>query len=186
MQDLPLIDVLPQTETRVHRMIMIATLVFILASAIPFIPGAEIGFALLMLFGGKIAFLVYLAMCAALLLGFLLGRLVPLHRAARLFAALGFANTADLVIEMSRLDPDAGLRLLIAHMPRRLLPTLLRHRYLAIIALFNLPGNSLLGGGGGIAFIAGMSRLFSFPKYLASVLLAVAPFPLLATLADRF
>jgi hypothetical protein len=44
---------------------------------------------------------------------------------------------------------------------------------------FNLPGNTLLGGGGGIALAAGMSGLYRPVAYLATVVLAVAPVPLL-------
>lgn len=42
----------------------------------------------------------------------------------------------------------------------------------------NLPGNALIGGGGGIALMAGMSRLFSFPLFLLSLTVAVSPVPL--------
>ena len=46
--------------------------------------------------------------------------------------------------------------------------------------LFNLPGNSVLGGGGGIALICGMSRLFKWQWFLLTVILVTAPVPLLA------
>lgn len=36
-------------------------------------------------------------------------------------------------------------------------------RYVALAVLLNIPGNVVIGGGGGIAFAAGMTRLFSFP-----------------------
>lgn len=41
------LDIRPSNEARVHDMIMSATAVYILASAVPFVPGAEIGFALI-------------------------------------------------------------------------------------------------------------------------------------------
>jgi hypothetical protein len=44
--------------------------------------------------------------------------------------------------------------------------------------LLNLPGNALLGGGGGIGLIIGMSRLIPFHKYLLLIAVAVAPVPL--------
>ena len=55
----------------------------------------------------------------------------------------------------------------------------MRNRYVVLALLFNMPGNSVLGGGGGIAFIAGLSGRYRFWAYLLSVLIAVAPFPLL-------
>ena len=43
--------------------------------------------------------------------------------------------------------------------PTRLLPFLLRYRYVALALAFNLPGNAVLGGGGGIAMMAGLSGI---------------------------
>jgi len=50
-----------------------------------------------------------------------------------------------------------------------------RYRYLALAVLLNVPGNAVIGGGGGIAMLVGMTRLFSFPAYIATVVLAVSP-----------
>jgi hypothetical protein len=47
---------------------------------------------------------------------------------------------------------------------------------LAIV--LNLPGNIVIGGGGGIALMAGASRLYSVPGFLVTIVLAVAPVPL--------
>ncbi|MGB3315212.1 MAG: hypothetical protein WBB85_12430, partial [Albidovulum sp.] len=54
--------------------------------------------------------------------------------------------------------------------------------YVLLALLINLPGNSLLGGGGGILLLAGMSRLFSPLATLATVAIAVAPVPILVYL----
>ena len=43
----------------------------------------------------------------------------------------------------------------------------------------NLPGNTLVGGGGGIAMVAGLSGLVSPLGFLVTVAVAVAPIPLL-------
>ena len=48
-----------------------------------------------------------------------------------------------------------------------------------LAVLFNVPGNTIIGGGGGIGLIAGMSRLFPFPKFVLLVCLAITPVPLL-------
>ena len=58
------------------------------------------------------------------------------------------------------------------------MPVLVRHRYVALAVLFNMPGNFLLGGGGGIAMVAGVSRLYSVPGFLVTVAIAVSPVPL--------
>ena len=67
-----------------------------------------------------------------------------------------------------------------------MVPVLLRHRYLALGVAFNLPGNTLLGGGGGIALAAGMSGLYPLLAYVAVVAIAVAPVPLLVLLGAEF
>ena len=71
------------------------------------------------------------------------------------------------------------------HAPRRLVPFSICHRYLAIAFAFNLPGNALIGGGGGIALLAGLSGLFSLSGYLIAVCIAVLPVPLAAVLGGQ-
>ena len=70
------------------------------------------------------------------------------------------------------------LTFLVSKSPNRLVPFLIRHRYIALIVAINLPGNFLIGGGGGISMIAGVSRLFSAPGFFAAIVIAVAPVPL--------
>jgi len=56
---------------------------------------------------------------------------------------------------------------------------LLKHLYLTIAVVLNLPGNALIGGGGGIGLMVGMSGVVPFYKYLAIVAIAVLPVPLI-------
>jgi hypothetical protein len=108
---------------------------------------------------------------------------VPARACAGLLDILGLDRARDLVLGMAPLGPAARQALLLERAPSRLLPVLLRHRYLTLAAAFNLPGNSLIGGGGGIALVAGMSGLYGTAPYVATVALAVAPVPLLLWLA---
>jgi hypothetical protein len=55
---------------------------------------------------------------------------------------------------------------------------------LTLAVLLNLPGNIIIGGGGGIALIAGMTRLYSPPTYLTTIAIAVAPVPVIVTLTE--
>ncbi|MCK5205042.1 MAG: hypothetical protein KAR15_14265, partial [Desulfobacterales bacterium] len=55
-----------------------------------------------------------------------------------------------------------------------------KYRYLTIAVLFNVPGNYLIGGGGGISLACGISRSISWKWFLLTVILAVSPVPLLA------
>ena len=53
---------------------------------------------------------------------------------------------------------------------------------LAIAILVNLPGNYILGGGGGIAIACGTRRRISWKGFLVTIILAVSPVPLLVYL----
>jgi len=166
------------SETVVRNMIAMTLLIFVLASALPFVPGAEIGFALIMLFGGKLALLIYLGMLCALSLAFVMGRFMPLSLMARGFSYIGFNAANQFVLKLMPLSGAARLALLTENTPSKYLPTIVRHRYVLLLVILNTPGNSLVGGGGGIAFIAGVSGLFRPVGFLLSIALAVAPVPM--------
>ncbi len=73
---------------------------------------------------------------------------------------------------------DRAVSLMLDRSPKRFFPFLLRHRYLALMAAVNLPGNIVIGGGGGIALIAGLSRLFFPSVFVLTVAIAISPVPL--------
>ncbi len=150
--------------------------------AIPFVPGMEISLALLAVFGPKVAMALYAATVAALALSCLIGRMLPVSLIATLFGSLGLQRAKGLVQRLQPLSAEQRLAVLIDHAPKRVIPVLLKHRYIAIMVALNVPGNAVIGGGGGIALLAGMSGLFTFPRFLASVSLAVLPVPLLVML----
>jgi hypothetical protein len=159
--------------------VMIVGVVFYAAlMAIPFVPGMEISLALLAVFGPKVAVAVYAATVAALGLSCLIGTLLSVSLIASFFGSLGLQRAKGLVQSIEPLSADQRLEVLIEHAPKRVVPVLLRHRYIAIIVALNVPGNAVIGGGGGIALLAGLSGLFTFPRFLASVSLAALPVPL--------
>lgn len=168
----------PTSDPMVRKLIITAALLFVLTSALPFVPGAEIGLGLLLLFGAPLAFLVYACMVTALVIAFLIGRMVPCTYLAALFAYVRFNRAANLVEQMGTISAQERLDLLMERAPSRLIPMLLKHRYLAIMLAFNLPGNTVIGGGGGIAMVAGMSGVFTFGWFLLAVVVAIAPVPL--------
>lgn len=170
---------MPGTEPSTHRLIMVAISAYVLLMMLPFVPGVEIGLGMMMMFGPNIAPLVYGATVVALVLSFLAGRLVPQEKTASLFRTLGLRRTANLLDELLPLGPNARVAYLLRGASTRIVPFLLRHRVIALMVALNLPGNAVLGGGGGICLAAGFSRLFSFPTYLMAVLIAVAPVPAL-------
>ena len=69
-------------------------------------------------------------------------------------------------------------------LPTRTIPALLKRRYLVLAVLLNLPGNALIGGGGGLAMVAGMSRLYSFPAYFLLISVAILPGPAVILLSQ--
>jgi hypothetical protein len=165
--------------------LLFATVVsYILLLAIPFLPGIELGLMLMAMLGSKGIVLVYLCTVLALSLSFLFGRLLPPRHLARALGWFHLTRAREMVDALAPLGPEERLRYLTKGAPSRIVPFLLRHRYLIIGALFNVPGNALIGGGGGIGLIAGMSRLFPFPKYLLLVCLAITPGPIIFLLRD--
>ncbi|MEM5473026.1 hypothetical protein WNZ14_14935 [Hoeflea sp. AS60] len=156
---------------------------YIVLTAIPFVPGTEIGVALLMVFGAPVAVVVYLSTITALTLSFTLGRLTPERKLAGWLKRRGLVRAAALIEAFARLGPEGRDRYLTQNAPRWLKPWLVNHRMITFIALINLPGNTLLGGGGGIALVTGLSKLMSFPQFFLSVAVAVAPVPIAVVLA---
>lgn len=172
------LEIRPSNEDLVHRMIMVSAILYATLIAIPFVPGVEVGLALIAILGPAIALLVYVATVAGLTMSFLIGRMVSMGWLIALFEELKFQRTAQLLGTIQPLSIDDQIAFLVANASNRLVPFLLRHRYLALAIVLNLPGNFLIGGGGGIALLAGVSRLYAVSGFLATVACAVAPVPL--------
>lgn len=170
----------PSTEPALHHLIMIAISAYVLLMMLPFVPGVEIGLGMMVMFGPKIAPLVYGSTVLALALSFLIGRLVPQQSIIELFDTLRLKRAAGLLRQLHPLDADDRLQFMLNSRSSRIMAFLLRHRYIALMAAINLPGNALIGGGGGISLVSGYSRIFSFSGFLLAVALAVAPVPIMA------
>lgn len=168
----------PSTEPALHRIIMTAIVAYILLMMLPFVPGVEIGIAMMIMFGPEIAPLVYGSTVLALALSFFVGRLVPQSAIIEVFETLHLKRAGHLLRRLEELEPSKRLQFLVQNASSRMVPVLLRHRFLALLVALNLPGNVVVGGGGGIALFAGISRLYSVQGYLATIAVAVAPVPL--------
>jgi len=171
-------ELLPSNEEFVHRMIMTAAVAYAVLLAIPFVPGVEIGLALLGMLGPPIVFLVYVSTVAGLSLSFVVGRVISVGGLTRMFDDLQFRRASGLLKTIEPMSKDERLAFLLSKAPRYFVPFFLRNRYLSLAILFNLPGNFLIGGGGGIAMVAGVSGLYSIPGFITTVLIAVSPLPL--------
>jgi hypothetical protein len=173
------LSLLPHTEDMLHHAIVSGTAAYVMLMAIPFVPGAEIGLTLLTALGGALAPLVYLATATSLMVAYIIGRLLPPVVLKRGLAGLGLNRAANFVEEAAEMtDEDFLQRFELMPVPTAL-KMLLRYRYFALALAINMPGNIVLGGGGGIAMMAGLSRMFEPLPFLLTVLIAVLPVPLI-------
>jgi hypothetical protein len=159
--------------------LILALPVYIVLMSLPFVPGLEIGLALLMVFGESVAIPVYLGTLMALSLSFYAGRSIPLRSLIRAMHIFRLLKAETLMLELQGVEREHLIDVLTGQAPNRIVPFLVRHRFMTLVLLLNLPGNALIGGGGGIGLIAGLSRLFSYRQFLFAIALAVAPVPVL-------
>lgn len=167
-----------------HRLILAVIICYIILLAIPFMPGVEVGLSLIAFLGPKIIFLVYVSTIFALVVAYAAGRFIPVRHCASAFGFVGLTRAQELMNRLAPLTAEQRLAYLTENATKGVLPFLLRHRFIALAAAINLPGNVLIGGGGGIAMLAGMSGIFPFPMYLLTIALAVGPVPLVISFIE--
>ena len=172
------VDISPGAKSHARHVVMAGVVLYTALMATPFVPGIEISLALLAAFGSDVAMVLYAATVLALAVSYLIGSLLPMHLIAKLFGRLGLHRAEELVLRLKPMSRKQRLETLTSRAPKRIVPTILKHRYIAVAVMLNVPGNAIIGGGGGIALMAGISGLFTFPRYLAVVSLAVLPVPL--------
>jgi hypothetical protein len=172
------LQIRPDNEQQVHRAIMFGLVAYIGLLALPFVPGAEIGIAMLAAFGPPIAPLIYVATVASMMLAYTIGRFLPIGALERLLSSLRMRRAAALVARAAPLSGEARLAMLLEGQPKRALGLGLRYRHIALALAVNTPGNSIIGGGGGIMMMAGLSGIFSPLATFLTVALAVSPVPL--------
>ncbi|MDF0602050.1 hypothetical protein P1J78_15010 [Psychromarinibacter sp. C21-152] len=171
-------EIRPMSDPAMRGFVTGAVALYVLTAAIPFVPGAEIGLALLLMFGGAAAPVVYAGMVGALLLSYGAGRLVPPDRLCRALRWMRLRRAAELVCELAGMPQEERAARLAGRLPP-VFGRLVRNRHVLLALLINMPGNTLLGGGGGLAFAAGLSGVYGFPGYALTVVVAVAPVPLI-------
>lgn len=142
--------------------LILITLVYALLLAIPFVPGLEFGIIIMLLFGVHGVVAAYIATVAGLTLSFLIGVNLSRSPKSRAIMERWFSwNKIDLILST------------------RWANKILKYRYLLLGVLLNLPGNTLLGGGGGISLISGLSGRYKARGFILTVLISVSPLPLL-------
>lgn len=151
---------------------------YIVFLALPFVPGIEISVALFAAFGEEVSLVIYLASIVSLMISYFVGRLYSIRIITSFFRFLRLDFAADFSQRLEPLTPQQRLELMVTNAPTRLVPFLIRYRYIALAVALNIPGNAVIGGGGGIAMLAGISGLFRVLPFVGTIAFAVAPIPL--------
>lgn len=158
--------------------LLASALMLAILLGLPFVPSVEMGLMMMAVFGREGAVAAWIATIAGLALAHAAGRYMPAYQVRHWLERHGLLATDRAPGESTM--PDLLERLHLSEKKHhRIGAFLLRHRYLLFAALINMPGNSVLGGGGGIALIGGFTRLYRWPLFLLTVALASLPIPVL-------
>ncbi len=148
----------------------LACFCYALLVMLPFVPGVELGYVIMMAFGLEGIVAVYFSTALSLFLSFLMGYSFRSHST--------FTVLKRKIASKNRCVHNKREKLIVY-----MLKVFKKQPYLAVALLLNLPGNALIGGGGGIALMAGSSGQLRPYKYLFTVLLATSIIPLLLILS---
>ncbi len=157
----------------------IVLVVYAILMALPFVPGIAIVVPLLVLNGPSVMPYVWAATLGGLLLAYAAGRATPPGALAALLARLRQRRAAAAVAALMTRPPDTRLSYMRGLLPPRLAPLAGAGRYALLAVMVNVPGASVIGGGGGLALMAGYTRLFAPLPTIATLIAATAPVPLL-------
>ena len=103
------LEIRPSNEDFVHRMTMLAATAYAILIAVPFVPGVEIGLALIAMLGPRIVFLVYVCTVIGLCAAFAVGRIASLNWLAGLLEGLGLTKGGALVRRIEPMGQDLSL-----------------------------------------------------------------------------
>ncbi len=165
-------------EMLTFGLVALLVVAYALLIAVPFVPGIEIGLSLIALRGSEVAPIIYVATVTGLMLAFVAGYRLPLAWLGQRLRDVRLTRAADFVDDIRPMSPERRLSLLRSHLPARLAPFAGTWRYALLALLVNLPGSGLIGGGGGICLLAGLTGLFRPRATLLTLAIAVAPLPL--------
>lgn len=164
-----LIDFMTNTEQSVWLLIL-ALAIYTLILAIPFMPSVEFGWLIMALFGIPGILGAWVATWLGLLLGFTLGRLfepTPWYQ-----RRLALINK-----RMHRHESENATGWLA-----RVIGLSRKHPFLFIALALNVPGNWVIGGGGGVALLASLVLQLRWWRFLLVVIPATGFIPMLLLL----
>jgi uncharacterized membrane protein YdjX (TVP38/TMEM64 family) len=156
---------------------LVAGIVYILLLSIPFFPGVELAWLVIMLFGKEAVVMIYFFTICGLSLSFAMGRW---------FEKSWFTSGLDIQAleeqfseRMGKIKDKLRKQLPDRFVSQALKQRLPNSRYMILAILINLPGNTIIGGGGGLALLCGMNQAFSWKGFVVTVALAILPLPIL-------
>ncbi len=155
-------------------LLLMASIYMVLLS-IPFLPGLELGLLLMCVAGTKMVIIIYLFTVLGLTLSFLMGRWLPMKWIQFVFRKRGASSIENQAL--------SNMTLIHQHVEkrfgRRLSSFIKKYPYLIVALLLNLPGNFILGGGGGIAMLSGQNTQISLKAFVTTIVFATLPLPVL-------
>lgn len=134
--------------------LMLVTVVYSILLAIPFLPASEIGIIIMLVSGIEGVVLVYLGTVCGLTISFLFGRNYKFRKSTSKF--LESLLTFKIYRKIGSVSPSICLGLML-----------------------NIPGNVIVGGGGGISYCYGKLKQISLLRFILTVSVATLPVPLL-------
>jgi hypothetical protein len=159
-------------------LMVIIFLVYVVLISIPIGPGIEIALSLMLIRGPDVVIWVYITTVLGLFLAFLAGQYLPYTYLQKVFLDLRMKRASELLNSLQTLSRKDRLDLIKEKLPLLLRPFIVEGRYATVAVILNIPGNALIGGGGGILLIAGISRLFSTGWMFLTLVIAVSPIPI--------
>ena len=156
---------------------IIGAIVYAILLSIPFFPGVELGWLIIMLYGKDSIILIYLFTLLGLIVSFSVGRwlgtyCVSCQSKLERFNQTYSATFNRLVEKVHGFFSQTRCSLVFNRI-------LQKSPYFVLAILINIPGNSLVGGGGGIALLSGLNRAISFKGFVITLIIAVSPLPIL-------
>lgn len=152
--------------------LLVSAMIYALLMSLPFVPGVELGWLIIALFGLPGILTAWAATVIGLSFGYGCGKLLREHRLLR-----RLEEKRRWLLQARNENLSAGPRLL-----RKCLREFERHPYLVILLALNIPGNWIIGGGGGIAWISGSLPRLRFLGFFLTVTVATGIVPALLLL----
>ncbi len=134
------IQIRPQHLEILDRAVLVGVILYVAPMATPFLPGIELGLALMILPGPKGILVTTICTLVARTMSFGLGRLIPAHVLVSFLSWLHLTRAAALVRSFDGIPPEERLQYLAERSAKRAVPILMRHRYLFLTLLLKLPG----------------------------------------------